>query len=225
VAAYAIPYQICSRTLILPGALSQALFPRFAAEDGPQAQERCRQLTVFVGQVFALVAVPVIVLAQPLLTLWLGDLLDPRSVAVGQVLMAGFWANAVAFVPFAYIQARGQPRFTALLHLVELLPYFALLALLGSRWGLPGVAAAFSLRCLADALLLIRRAGAADKATLGRLLTATLPVAAALASGLLLSNWCHLLWAAGLLTGASLVALLWHLPPLVAVRLARPGKP
>lgn len=163
VAAYAIPFQLASRTGLIPQAVVQALFPRFASDSPDQSLQRCRQFSAFIGLMFAPIILLLIGLAEPLLSLWLGDELDPRSIAVAQIVLAGFWVNAIAGVSLALLQARGNPRFTALLHLSELPIFAILLFTLGQNFGLAGFAAAFSLRCLLDCIALAVRARVVSK--------------------------------------------------------------
>lgn len=158
VAAYTIPFQIASRTMIVPYAIMQVLFPQLAGLEGAEARNRAEQALVALGTMFAPVPIVLICLAEPLLILWLGDNLDPRSVLIGQIVLVGWWVNSLAQVPFGLIQAQGNPRFTAILHVVELPLYVALLWVFGIRFGLAGMAAAFALRCLVDFLVLAWKA-------------------------------------------------------------------
>lgn len=169
VAAYSIPFQIASRTMILPMSVVQVLFPRFASESPKDSQKRCSDYTIFVGQIFAPIIIGLICLSSPLLYLWLGDQLDTRSIIISQLLLASFWINAIANVPYAFIQASGNPRFTAKLHLLELPIYAALLYVLGSSFGLAGFAVAFGLRCAIDFIALALQSGADRLALLKRL--------------------------------------------------------
>jgi len=221
VAAYAIPFQIASRTLIFPLSVIQALFPRFAAEADENSQARCRDYSVFVGQIFAPMMIGLICLAGPLMHLWLGGALDPRSIIVAQVVLAGFWFNAVASVPFAFIQARGNPRFTGLLHAAELPFYLLLLVALGTRFGLAGYALAFTLRCMLDCLLLAHKAGVANGFVAQRLLPSSALLIIALAFRSLAVDWRYLLAAALLLSGFAALAGLLAMPDSIRTRLAQ----
>lgn len=158
VAAYTIPFQIASRTMIVPAAIMQVLFPQLAGFSEDDARARAAQALVAMGTIFAPVIICLICLAEPLLVLWLGDKLDPRSALIGQIILVGWWTNSLAQVPFGLIQARGNPRFTAVLHLLELPAYIALLWLLGTWGGLAGMAAAFAIRCASDFLFLAWKA-------------------------------------------------------------------
>ena len=221
VAAYTIPFQIASRAQILPIAVVNALFPRFAAEKGEVARERCRTFAVFIAQLFTPLVVGLICLSEPLLTLWLGDGLDTRSIAVAQVLLAGFWCNALANVPYAYIQARGNSRFTALLHMAELPIYLVLLFALGATFGLAGIATAFALRCLIDMLALLMKSGALSGAILRRAGTQVVLVAVALVIGHSNPPWAILAVSASVLVGISLALTAWQIPPEIRGKVAQ----
>lgn len=221
VAAYSIPFQLAARAQMFPIALVSALFPRFAAEEGGQAQERCRHFTIFVGQIFAPLVIALMCLAAPLLEAWLGASLDPRSVVIGQVVLAGFWLNALANVPFAFIQARGNPRFTALLHLAELPVYAALLFAFSASFGLVGVAMAFSLRCAIDSSALVLRSGAGALAIARGLALPGLLVCVALAVSQRTETALMGLLAAGFLAPLAVIVGLLQMPRAVRERLAQ----
>lgn len=220
VAAYAIPAIITGRAQMIPTMIAQALFPRFAAEDPEASRARCADYIVFMGQFFAVIVIGVICLAAPLLEAWLGAQLDRRSIAVGQIIMVGWWFNAMGQVAFAYLQARGNPRYTALLNLVEMPAYFGALLLFGWLWGLTGIVVAFSLRCLLDAAALLWRAGMIDRSLLARLAGPALLIAIALGAGPELRGWPIPLAAATALCAAAVGFLLLQMPPDLRLRVA-----
>lgn len=219
VAAYTIPFQIASRTMIVPAAIMQVLFPQLAGLSEEEARARAERALIAMGTIFAPFIVALVCLAGPLLELWLGENLDPRSPLIGQIVLVGWWANSLAQVPFGFIQARGNPRFTASLHLLELPAYITLLWVLGTSAGLAGMAAAFAIRCLVDFLFL---AGKARTISLPVLLKLT-PPAVILAIAFLAGRggfdaWMSLALAAFL----SLAAVAWSwiaLPADVKARL------
>jgi O-antigen/teichoic acid export membrane protein len=206
VAAYTIPFQIASRTMIVPAAIMQVLFPQLASLGEKQALDRAGQALVAMGTVFAPIMVGLIGLAYPLLALWLGDNLDPRSPLIGQIVLVGWWINSLAQVPFGLIQARGNPRFAAMLHLAELPVYLVILWALGTWWGLAGMAAAFSLRCFIDFVVLAAKARVLTLSTIGKLAPSSALIAMAFAGGQLLQySWWSLPFALVL----GLVAMAW----------------
>ena len=220
VAAYSIPFSLISRMSIVPGALSSALFPRFAA--GTDA-ERKRLLTVAVSAI-AVTMTPlcilVIILVEPFFTLWLGAELAARSSLVACFLVAGAWANSIALLPFSMLQGSGRPDTVAKIHLSELLPYWAVLAASLYLFGLTGAAMAWSLRTGADCLLLYWRSGLGF-ASLAQLITPFLLIIAALAALAIDGPMRWGSWAATF--GLACIWSSYHLPEVLRARLGAIG--
>jgi O-antigen/teichoic acid export membrane protein len=189
VAFYATPSDLISKAMILPYSLMAALFPAAAAvpSGSPQAREllshSVRLLFVLTFPVvFAFVA-----LAQPGLQLWLGVEFAELAAPVLRLLALGVFLNALAQGPALLIQAAGQPRQMALLHLIELPIFIGLLVGLTMRWGIVGTALAAALRNGLDglAVLLLARRDVAR----GELAWRRAGVPAALAVTLLACAW------------------------------------
>jgi O-antigen/teichoic acid export membrane protein len=187
VVAYSVPFQIASRTAMLPSSVAQALFPRLASQGRGQSLALGKTSVVLVGQIYALIVVGLICLAAPLLALWLGDDLDPRSILIGQIIMIGFWTNALAYVPYTLIQASGNSRFTGIMHMAELPIYLVLLFGLGSVFGLYGIALAFTLRTTLDCVILFLKARFVDRTLIVQLVGPAAIILLALA----LSPWAN----------------------------------
>lgn len=219
VAVYTVPFQVASRTVLLPLSVTQALFPRFASEEGEQSVQLCRDFSAFVGQLYAPVIIGLICLASPLLHAWIGSHLDFRSVLIGQIILVGFWTNAIAGVPYAQIQARGNPRFTALLHIAEMPIYVSLLYLLGHTNGLAGIAWAFTLRCAIDCVLLMVAGKVLHRSVVYRLAGPACLIALAFGAGRFFEGWIMTLAAAAILCGISCVLTLVQLPANIRERL------
>lgn len=203
VVAYSVPYQIASRTALLPNSVAMALFPRLASQSPEQSLALSRNSLIVVGQLYSFIVVGLICLAEPLLVLWLSDALDPQSILIGQIITIGFWTNAIAYVPFALIQAGGNSRFTAIMHVAELPIYLVLLFGLGLTLGLYGVAIAFALRTTLDCLALLIKARLADRTVFGPLIGPAAVIALALA----ISPWTGT-WLAGIAASVVLCTLL-----------------
>lgn len=212
VVAYSVPVQIAARTVMFPMAIVQALFPRLAAQNAEDSGELGKASVVLVGQLYAFVVVALTCLVGVLLKLWLGEGLDPRSVVVAQITLIGFWLNALANVPYALIQARGNSRYTATLHLIELPIYAVMLYGLGTQIGLYGVALAFTLRVLLDCALLFQQAQFFDARVMGRLVGPALVVAAASATSMWLREWPWAILATAVYS-ACLVVIMWFQMP------------
>ncbi len=157
VAFYTTPYEVVSKLLVIPSALTAVLFPAFATSFAAQSM---RTNELYVGGVKAvyLLLFPIVLLivafSREGLGVWLGGEFAENSSRVLQYLAVGLFLNSLAHVPYALIQAVGRPDVTAKLHLVELPLYLPLLWLLSSRMGIEGVAIAWMLRAGVDMLFL-----------------------------------------------------------------------
>lgn len=156
-AYYAAPFELVSRLLILPVALSGALFPALAsAHERDLAKGRAlrgQSLQLIFAIVFP-IALLGGVFASPLLGAWLGAEFAEHGSRPMRILLVGFAFNALAQVPFAAMHGYGLARQTALLHLVELPLYGAALLILVRSHGLEGAAAAWTIRGVFDMLAL-----------------------------------------------------------------------
>ena len=159
VSHYTVPYQMSERLLIFPEALLGAAFPRIAAA-GHDERRRLgiRNLTIVAALMGAPMVAGVVVLA-PLLQLWIGTDFARAAVTTGQIVLIGFWWNALGLVSSSWLYAAGRARAVTFAHLAEALPYFLVLYGALHWFGTTGAAIAFGLRVGADALLLSWRAG------------------------------------------------------------------
>ena len=157
VAFYTAPYEVVTRLWLLPAALAGVLFPAFAASHAADPARARRLYHKGLAAVLASV-LPVAVLgavyAETWLTAWLGAEYAARGVQVARILCAGVLVNSLAYVPFTLLQASGRADLAAKAHLIELPAYLVLLALLVQAAGIEGAAWAWTLRCLADAVIL-----------------------------------------------------------------------
>lgn len=152
-AYYAAPFDVVSRLLLLPIALTGALFPALSKAQGIDLAAarslRHRSLQLTLAVVLPVAAIGAL-LAEPVLRVWLGAEFAIHCARTMQILLLGFAFNAAAQIPFSAMQGHGCTRQTALLHLGELLPYVAVLVLLVRSLGIEGAAIAWTLRALVD---------------------------------------------------------------------------
>ncbi|MBI2423816.1 MAG: flippase [Candidatus Hydrogenedentes bacterium] len=158
VAFYMVPYQVAERLLIIPATLSTTLFPALSVLDGRGDHNVISHLSTqslkFLIAAMGLIAAVFIGFAHPLMLLLFGVEYGEHSTLVFRILCIGFSVNAIAFIPYAVIQACGRPDITAKFHLIEFPIHMLLLFSLGWIWSLAGVALAWSLRVSLDAALL-----------------------------------------------------------------------
>ncbi|RHW16669.1 flippase [Sphingomonas gilva] len=159
VSLYTVPFNLVSRTKLLPDALSSAIFPRFASipPDRRDALERnAIEVTLVLMTPFTLAC---IVMIGPFLRIWIGDELGARAEPIAHIILAGWWANAFARVSMSRVQGGGRPDIVTKLLLVELPFYFATLYFLMNELGIIGAALAWSARAAIDPLVLMQYNG------------------------------------------------------------------
>ena len=161
VAYYTVPFEIIVKVLVIPGALTTALFPRLAStlkKEPAIARMLYRRSVRAVAIVLAVVCGTIAIGAYQGLSLWLGGDFASKSWLIVSVLSFGIFLNGIAFVPFAMIQAAGDAKTTAVLHVFELALYVPLLIASLHFFGLLGAAIAWVCRVALDLLLLTVRA-------------------------------------------------------------------
>jgi O-antigen/teichoic acid export membrane protein len=155
---YSIPFNIASKILMIPGAMSRALFPQLTKLSVDDARARSETVTITLSRILVIVCAPLIVISHYALTLWLGADFSTNASMVSRIIIVGVWINGVAYVPFAMLQSQGKPGLVARLHIYELLPFLGILWVGLHLFGLVGAALAWSLRVLVDAMFLFRAA-------------------------------------------------------------------
>jgi len=192
VAYYVTPFEAVMKLLLFPSALMGVLFPAFAESF---ARDRARTAQLFDKGLRAVVLVifPVslvlVTLASEILRVWVGAEFSHAGAAVLQWLAVGALINSVVFVGFAVLQGVGRADLTGKLNLVELPLYGVAIWVLATRFGLAGVAMAWTLRVSVDTLalwIMARQSLGTNRSSLHAPTTAWLVMGMALLGGALL---------------------------------------
>lgn len=162
VAFYTIPAEFMIRLLVLPAAITTTLFPIFSKDileknyTNSYALYKKSMKVIFL--LMGSIATCIVIGADFGLQIWLGSEFAEKSSVVASVLAVGILFNSMAQIPHAYIQAAGDARSTALIHICESGLYIPTLFLLMHSHGILGAAIAWMLRALLDLVLLHIRA-------------------------------------------------------------------
>lgn len=158
VAYYTVPFEVVIRVLILPAALMSVMFPRLAAVirlDPLEAKRLYRKCIIIVTGALLPVCLVIALGSKFGLTLWLGEAFAEKSWAIVCVMALGILLNGIASVPFAAVQATGDARKTAYLHMFELVIYVPILYVSMKLFGLIGAAIAWTVRVAIDLVILV----------------------------------------------------------------------
>lgn len=158
VAYYTIPSEVLARVLILPMAVTAALFPRLASgmvSDPHAAMELHRRCLNSVAIVMTPICLSIALGSHWGLSLWLGKDFADRSWVIVTIMAAGMLLNGIAQVPFAVIQAAGHSRITAYFHIIQIIIYLPLLFVSLKFFGLIGAAGAWVIRAGLDLIMML----------------------------------------------------------------------
>ena len=151
---YSIPQEGLQRLLIIPAALCGALLPQLASLDPHQAAASYRRNYKRVTVVMLGVCVFAAIFAYPALAWWLSADFAKQALPIVLILAVGIWLNSITFVPYTLLHAKGNPKLTAIFHLIELVLYVLALWWLSANYGLIGAALAWVGRVALDLILL-----------------------------------------------------------------------
>jgi len=151
--SYAAAQEVATKLAFFSIALQPVLFAAASAAysaDLRRMRQLERQALLATGAVMAVPSLVLALFARPLLQWWMGGAFDPESAHVLPWMVGAVVVNALAQVPYAFLQAGKESRAVGLLHLAELPVFAAALAVAVPRWGMMGAAAVWGGRMLVD---------------------------------------------------------------------------
>ena len=160
IAYYTVPYDLVSRTMVISGTLSSAIFPRLASVSAKSARDMALRATTVLVAIMTPVVIVGLFLVHPFMTLWVGDAFALASGGVAELVLLGVWINALVIPHHTRLLAADNPKTVVIIYLVQIPVYFLMLWLGIKYWGIVGAAAAWSLRVLLDTIMLLKAAGA-----------------------------------------------------------------
>lgn len=152
---YTVPYDLVSRTMVISGSLSSALFPRLASGSPEQSRQLAERATIVLIAVMTPVVIMGTFLVQPFMNVWLGAEFAKSSAGVGELILLGVWVNALVIPHQSRLMATGNPRTVVMIYLIQI-PIYLLMLWFGIRyWGVIGAAGAWTLRVVIDTCMLL----------------------------------------------------------------------
>jgi len=154
---YATPYEIVTKLLLIPNALTTVLFPLFSANEANNPEIAKNLFTKSVKFTFILLF-PIVFLSMffsfDAMNIWLGNKFANESFLVLQILSVGVLFNSLAYIPFNYLQGVGKPQIPAIINLIEFPLYVLLLWFFIQMWGINGAASIWTIRIVIDSIIL-----------------------------------------------------------------------
>lgn len=140
---YAIPVQLVQRATFFIMNIVPAVFPLFAHLQGTR-QDILRRSIGKITKGVHIVVMPIylflIVYAQPILSIWIGEDFASRATLPLQVLSAAYLLSAFSAIPATLLEAIGQPKVPAIFSTLMAITQVILLLILIPRFALFGAA-------------------------------------------------------------------------------------
>ncbi len=159
VAYYTVPYSLVNALACIHTSAAMAIFPAFTRLNAEGAQDRARELYMRATKLVFCCLLPVVVVisvfSRQILTVWIGADFGIRSSHVMQILALALASNAIASVPFQFLQAIHRPDVPAKFHIFELVIHIPLCFVLIKNFGVEGAAVAWAIRVILDTVLLV----------------------------------------------------------------------
>lgn len=158
VAYYTAPFEMLYRLLIIPGALTSALFPRISLAfktNFDYAKFLYRKSLKITSVILLPLCIIIAFNSELIISYWLGDEFAKESWVIASIMTIGIYLNGIAQIPFAAIQAEGNARITAKIHFLEFLFYIPFLYFSIIYFGITGAAIAWVIRVGIDSLALL----------------------------------------------------------------------
>ncbi len=153
---YSVPYDVLTRTAILPASVVAALFPTFSGlqANGTAGDHRLQQLYVRATKYLLLFMVPMvlttIVFGRDALRAWMGGQFADHSGRTLEILAIALPLSSLVWVPVTLLQSAARPDFTAKVLLAESAGHLALCWWMVRWYGIEGAAVAFLIRSFVD---------------------------------------------------------------------------
>ncbi|MDP3843864.1 MAG: flippase [Oxalobacteraceae bacterium] len=166
VAYYVTPNEMMTKLWIIPSALTAVLFPKFALDIASNSSNSAKLFKQAVSLLFLIIYPLTLFCAlfsKEILQIWIGHAFAAQSYVVMQIFAFGILINCLAHIPFVLIQSAGKSKITAIIHVVEFIPFAIILWLFSTNFGILGAALAWLLRMMVDTVIMFTFVGSVIK--------------------------------------------------------------
>lgn len=159
VAWYVTSQEMMMRALMIPLALSGALFPNFSKASDPSAfkgffAEYLRSIRIISAIMLPLCAFAAL-LSYDALRLWMGETFAQHGHRIVEIIAIGIFMNSTGFLGLAWLQGTGRSHIAARIHMVQFPLYAACLYVAMKTSGIEGAAWMWTARVGLDCLTLL----------------------------------------------------------------------
>jgi O-antigen/teichoic acid export membrane protein len=150
---YATPFEVVTKLLLIPGALTGVLFPIFSASffNNPNISKKILLRGIkFIFLIIYPIVFLIVMFSYEGIKLWLGEKFAMNSSLVLQFLSIGILMNCLSSIPDNFFQGIGKPKIPTIIMLTEL-PFYIFTMWFGIKnYGINGAALIFMLAAIVN---------------------------------------------------------------------------
>lgn len=154
ITVYTVPLDATRRLAVFADSLTNAIFPRLTLTNKAQTDELMAHAAAVLYFIITPIVAGLIIIADPLFRLWLGDELGAISAPFAQIFALAAWVNSFAKTAYVKLQAQGKPHLVAIVMIVQLPVYLVVLWWSLKSFGLESAAWIYLARIVIDTILL-----------------------------------------------------------------------
>jgi O-antigen/teichoic acid export membrane protein len=155
---YVTPQEMMNRLAVIPGAVTSVVFPilggNYASGKKMDAKKSVFKSSVYLFVLLFPLILILVIYAELILTLWVGEFLASKSAFFLQIFAIGSFLNFMMHIPYVALQGIGLSKLLAKIHVTELILYLPILYYFISSFGLNGAILAWATRMIIDAILI-----------------------------------------------------------------------
>ncbi|MGB8325140.1 MAG: polysaccharide biosynthesis C-terminal domain-containing protein, partial [Candidatus Acidiferrum sp.] len=156
---YSVPMSLVQRSAAIPTAFGRTLFPRLSSLSGDAAHALGTRALSMMAFGFGAICAPAIILSHTFFRYWIGADFAAPAAPVAQLLFPGMWMAALSLVGFTLLQSQGRADLTGKVAIIDALPCIAIFWILTTTFGIVGAAAAWTVRCGVETIVILWLAG------------------------------------------------------------------
>ncbi len=158
-AHYSVAFTLANMVTMFSVAMVQSLIPAFSQLTRQDRRDQLEALYARGIRISVFCVLPLLVMlaivAKPFFTIWAGEDFGRESTLPFYILVIGLLFNLNAYIPWAILLAFGRTDIFAKNYWGQIFPYLALVVVLTNRFGAAGAAAAWTIRVIVDAAILL----------------------------------------------------------------------
>ena len=154
---YVTPFEVVSRLMVIPSAMSGVLFPVFSASFLSN-RDIAKKIFLRAVKLIFLIMYPSILLIMTFshegIYLWLGSEFASKSTLILQLLALGVFMNSISLIPTNFFEGIGRPKIPTLIITVEVPLYLFSMWFAINHFGINGAAFVFMISASINATIL-----------------------------------------------------------------------